>query len=202
MDEISIDDVHQMYVDSVVQYKGNLVYVIAAERGDNDAIYLSVERLHDRMRDEVKFEREEFKAPSRIGYVNHGNSAWFFSRTPGRMFKIGLTGANCKIVPTEGFGLRGLPAKITSPGLQAAHDNNYPSLYKAWLAVKDKEGHCCAFDHQFAICYNRFIYFKGKKVGEIPKGNVRKSNIVWANKFEFLADILEPDYEKTVRTFK
>lgn len=200
MDKLSLDDVNQMYVDSTIIYKGKLAYIVDAGRNDNDDVYVVIVWLEDGDREEVVFDRNLFKAPNRIGYVNAANAAWFFSRTPGRMFKVGLSPNNCKITATDGFMVRGMPS-ISSKELQAAHDNIYPSLYKAWLAVKDKAHACMAFDHQFAICNQRFIYFKGRLVGNIPKGNVRKSNIVWQNKFEFLADILEPDYEKTVRTF-
>lgn len=200
MDKLTLDDVHQMYVDSVVLYEGKLVYVMGADYNARVEIYVAVERLEDGKRSDVVFDRSLFKAPNRIGYVNYENAAWFISRTPGRMFKIGLTQANIKTIATDAFIIRRAP-RVNSKELQAAHDNIYPTLYKAWLAVKGEDAKCMAFDHQFAICNQRFIYFKGKRVGEIPKGNVRKSNIVWNNKFEFLADILEPDYEKTVRTF-
>ena len=200
MDKLSFDDVHQMYVDSVVLYEGKLVRVMEAVYNAREEIYVAVERLEDGKRSDVVFDRSLFKAPNRIGYVNYEDAAWFISRTPGRMFKIGLTQANIKTIATDAFIIRRAP-RVNSKELQAAHDNIYPTLYKAWLAVKGEAAKCLAFDHQFAICNRRFIYFKGKRVGGIPKGNVRKSNIVWDNKFEFLADILEPDYEKTVRTF-
>lgn len=200
MDKLSIDDVNQMYVDSTVIYNGKLVYIREVYHNDNDEVCVVLTHLENGEREEAVFDRALFKAPNRIGYVNAANAAWFFSRAPGRMFKVGLSANNCKITATDGFAIHGMP-NILSKELQAAHDNIYPSLYKAWLAVKNKDRACMAFDHQFAICNQRFIYFKGRLVGNIPKGNVRKSNIVWNNKFEFLADILEPDYEKTVRTF-
>ena len=200
MDKLSLEDVHQMYVDSVVLYEGKLVYVMEVAYNAQAELYVAVERLEDGKRSDVVFDRALFKAPNRIGYVNYADAAWFISRTPGRMFKIGLTQTNIKTIATDAFIIRRAP-RVNSKELQAAHDNIYPTLYKAWLTVKGEEAKCMAFDHQFAICNQRFIYFKGKRVGGIPKGNVRKSNIVWNNKFEFLADILEPDYEKTVRTF-
>lgn len=204
MDELSYEDVCQMYTGSVLNYKGNLVYVEDAYQNDDNKVCLQIQNLSTRRVQHVTFVREEFKTPGRIGYVNHGRAAWFLSRTPGRMFKIGLTNQNVKITPTEGFGIRHPAVRITSESLQAAHDNEYPSLYKAWCAVKDEQGEAGAvkaFDHQFAICNNRNIYYKGKRVGSIPKGNVRKSNIIWNPGFEFLENVIEPDYEKTVRTF-
>ena len=204
MDELSYDDVYQMYSHSVLNYKGKLVYVEDVYRNDDNKTCLKVYDLTTRLPKHVMFDRGEFKTPGRIGYVNHGKAAWFLSRTPGRMFKVGLTNQNVRIAPTGGFGKYYPSVRITSEGLQAAHDNEYPSLYKAWCAVKDeqeKAGAVKAFDHQFAICNSRFIYYKGKRVGSIPKGNVRKSNIVWNPGFEFLENVIEPDYEKTVRTF-
>ena len=203
MDELSFDDVSQMYVESVVVYNGKLIYVEDLSREEGGQLYLLVRYLEDQKRDQIKFNRVDFKPPNRIGYVNHGRSAWFIARTPGRVFKVGLSNDNIRITPTQGFE-RSPTVRITSEGLQAAHDNQYPSLYKAWCSVKGEAGYanaCKAFDHQFAICSNRNIYYKGLKVGSIPKGNVRKSNIVWNVGYEYLADVMEPDYEKTVRTF-
>lgn len=204
MDELNYDDVCQMYADCVLNHKGSLVYVEDVYHNGADEIYLKVQTLTTGHTQHVKFDRGEFKAPGRIGYVNHGKFAWFLSRIPGRMFKIGLTMRNVKIIPSEGVRIHYPDRLIRSAGLQAAHDNEYPSLYKAWCAVKGEQiemSAVTAFDHQFAICNKRFIYYKGKRVGSVPKGNVRKTNIVWNPGFEFLENVIEPDYEKTVRTF-
>ena len=200
MDELSLDDVHQLYESSVVVYKGKLVYVDEVYRHEDNTIYLQIMYLGDRKKEAIPFVRTELKAPSRIGYVNYRNAAWFISRTPARMFKIGITDQNIKIEATHGFRNFAVP-RVHQECYQDAHDSNYPSLYKAWLSVKMEAKACCAFDHQFAICNERSIYYKGKIVGHIPKGHVRRTNIVWNKGYEYLADVLEPDYEKTVRTF-
>lgn len=199
MANLDVDDVVQMYLSSVVLYVKELVYVRDVTIEENQ-IYIHIEHLCSREQSMVLFDMAKFKSPGRIGYVNYGHSAWFLSRIPARVFKVGLAATNTRLVPTAGFGQEMAPL-VHSVGVYNAHANNYPSLYKAWCYVKDKIA-CQAFDHQFAICNRRYIYYKGKRVGNIPKGHVRKSNIIWNNGYEYLSDLVDPDYEKTVRTFK
>lgn len=203
MDRLSLNDVIQMYDKSLIKYKNKLYYVLDINRNDddNDSIDVHMRQLSTKENFIVPFNRKRFSAPGRIGYVNYNDGAWFVSRKPVRMFKIGLDKGNIGLATPPMF-LGMLTPPILNKCFQDAHDNKYPSLYKAWSLVKDKALALCAFDHQFAICNSRNIYFKNKKVGTIPKGHIRKSNIQWDNGWEFLIDVLEPDYEKTVRTFK
>lgn len=196
MAELSYDDQVQLYRGSVVEFEGGLVYV-----RDVDHNQFQIIRAGQHLREWVGFNMDAFKAPKRIGYVNYQNGALFVSRVPRRLYCVGLRRDNVQITCDGNLIPPGyLDVLVEGKGIIEAYQGKYPTLYKAFQLAK-ASSISVAFDKQFAIDHLRNIYFKGYKVGIIPKGYVRKVNIQWDAGYEFCEYSLSPDYEKTVRTF-
>lgn len=197
MDEISHDDQCQLYLNNLVDYNGKLMLV----RDIYDGIFTCRTAGNPAEVKDIRFEKDLFKAPRRIGYINTPEGALFLSRLPRRLYGIGLNRNNTEIIKNDVVMPKAYFEYIVSKeGIAEAYSNKYPTFYKAYQLAKEKQT-TVAFDRQFAIDFQRNIYYKGSVTGVLPKGYVRKLNIQWFAGFEFCEYTLNANYEKTVRTF-
>jgi hypothetical protein len=188
------EDIRQLVNNSLIMYKGEPYFVYDTDGSEVYMISL------DKVKKEVEFVLDDFKPVPRIGFVNDPiRGSIYFTRETRRVYSLGSTTSNtfwCSI------GSEHPRAFLQLPQMKDAIFNNYPTLFKAWSFIKDHPHiNGWAFDKQFAITHDRNIYYKNKFAGVVPKGYVRKKNIVWNKGFEFCEFLMEMDYEKTVPAF-
>lgn len=183
------EDVIQLYKSTIISYEGEPLYVAECEK---EQLVTRTLASNGREYKLIPVNTDKIKSVGRIGYINDGGIAKFVKRFPKRLFTVGVNANNLNV----SGGLR-LPP-LFSKCIHDALFNNYPTLFAAWKVVKNNEAVSVAFDKQFAIDITRTIYYKGRAVGHIPKGYVRKQNIVWFKGFEYCEFLLDMNYEKTV----
>lgn len=205
MDDISIEDIFQLYNGSVCLYKGEPVKVVEI-LGRNEIVLRSLEFSK---KFSVKFSFDYFSAPiGRIGFVNHGNLAVYVTRRPLRQWAVGLKNSNIKcrlpLIKVDIEHLDKLKAirdvgKMELKAMAMSLKNNYPSFADALKLAVNKKG-VFAFDKQFAVDYERNIYYKTRHVGRVPRGtNLEKTVFTPGNDYLLLP--LIQHYEKTIRVF-
>lgn len=203
MDEISVTDINTLFVDSLCTYKGNPVKVLDCNFNKEVTIFF-LENAHTLT---IPFVLSNFGAPvGRIGYVNHGNHAFYFTRKPYRQYAVGIKKSNTDIVacPAQVMGdyeqYRYQLQRLTHKTIAKAIRNVYPSFEKALSLAVKKEG-VYAFDKQFAVDCKCKIWYKNKCVGSVPKDDATLSSIVLKPEFSYLELPLTQSYEKTIKTF-
>ncbi len=203
MAELSIADIDQLYNKSIILYKGRPSKVIGVSRDGN----LNVLTLANGRKNVVKFVKADFKPiTGRIGFINHNGHAFYAYRTPMRRYSIGLTNQNTSIrylVGHQNLAYKAMDKVVMmdSVAWDSALTNDYPSFKDAIRIAKDLNG-SCAFDKQFAIDFQRNIFYKHICVGVLPVRASTIARIEFNPGFDFLQVLLEPNYEKTVRTFE
>lgn len=205
MDKITPEDIHALYFASLCVYKGNPVKVIDCAGYDVTVIHLDTGASSV-----VKFKLEDFTAPiGRIGFVNYQGVALYITRMPHRQYTVGMKPGNTKIQfpeyrsNMEHHSLMRISEKISRmdcPEIARAIRGIYPGINDAIAqAVADKGA--CAFDRQFAVDYERKIYYKTKWVGSLPRAAVTLNDVKFRENYEYLQLPLLQHYEKTLRTF-
>lgn len=205
MDNLELHDIIQLFQGVLVRYKDSVIKVEDV-MGDKRMMVFD---LSTQRRKHINFNLDELSAPiGRIGFVNHGNWAFYVTRRPLRRYNAGLIKNNIKIDPVDCPN----PARINTrvPAEEVSNlklrtvlnsiNGEYPSLAEALEKAKDSNG-VYAFDRQFAVTYDRNIYFRTQFVGLLPPRTTKKERIVFKQEFEHLDLLLNQDYEKTARTF-
>lgn len=202
MAEIATGDLEQLYGKSIVLYKGKPVKVLTFNLREATVLSLITGRkMH------VEFKAEDFKPPvGRIGFINHGGHAFYVMRNPVRRFSIGHTQYNTVVRVLDGHRDNQYAAyeqvrALNVKGWGAALMNDYPPFKNAIGIAKETEG-SCAFDKQFAVDAERNIYYKHRCVGTIPPRTTKLGRIQFQPEFQYLELLVEPHYEKTIRTFE
>lgn len=204
MAELSLNDIETMYVGSIVMYQNKPV-LFKAIAGD---LKVTAVDLASGKKEYVPFDRKMFKPHlGRIGYINQGGHAFYTMRMPSRRFSIGITRTNTRMAYVEKHKfddsfLRAIDKvhNLQANGWASCFANKYPKLADAIKIAAASQG-SCAFDKQFAVDRDRVIYYKGKAVGNIDARCSTLKRITFKEGFEFLQILLEPNYEKTARTF-
>jgi hypothetical protein len=205
--EISLEDIHQMYVNSVVMYKNKPVYVKNVAP-DGEALCIDMLAQQEVF---IPFSIKEFTAPTRrIGFVNVQGTVVWMSRNPVRKYKVGFFRENMNAhVPDAAHApnpggrvearerVRRLHVKEVADAIMG----KYPTLKQAITRVDKYQG-CVAFDKQFALNTDRRVLYRGRVVGALPYGANTVDGIVWAEGYNHLILLLEKNYEKTVRTIR
>lgn len=197
MAEMSVNDINQKFVDSVVMFKKKPVYVKAC---NNKKEIKFLDLLSQRV-ETAEFDDKLFLPPAmRVGFVNLDGSVVYVSRLPMRRYSLGLTTETLRIdhLPTfypEGRGkcveeFR----KLTRIELADALLNKYPTFRNALKLVRQFEG-CVAFDKQFAVDSRMDLFYKANIVGK-----VRADKIVFDSNHKHLELLLDKGYEKTIPT--
>ena len=205
MDEISIGDIEALFCKTLVLYKGTPVYFKSISMG-REAILLVLEHGKDIR---VKFELEDFSAPrGRIGFVNHGNLAFYFARRPRRQYAVGVNTHNIVVSTLRYLSHERQMAAhseicaFNKKALHFAMLNQYPKFKEAFEQAV-KTGGAVAFDKQFAIGSDGMIYYKNKLVGKhsLDKEPSLK-NIKFEKEFDFLQLPLLQNHGKAAKTFR
>lgn len=204
MDEISIEDIESLFCKSLVLYKGAPV-LFKSITMNREATLLLLEHGKDI---KVKFLLEDFSAPrGRIGFVNHGGLAHYFSRKPQRQYVVGVNGRNIAVKTINYLNAeRQIVANkeirdLDKKAIHAAMLNQYPKFSEAF-AQAIKTGGVVAFDKQFAVGSDGIVWYKAIRVGthSLDKQASLK-NIVFLKEYEFLQLPLLQNHGKTTKTF-
>lgn len=204
MDEISIGDIESLYCKTLVLYKGTPVLFKSISMG-RVATLLVLEHGKDI---QVRFSLDDFSAPrGRIGFVNHGNLAFYFSRRPQRQYAVGVNNRNITVRTIPYLSEERQMAAHTEvcafnkKALHFAMLNQYPKFKEAFEQAVKSHG-AVAFDKQFAIGGDGVIWYKDKRVGghSLDKQPSLK-NIVFDKQYEFLQLPLLQDHGKAAKTF-
>jgi hypothetical protein len=205
MAELAHGDMLQLYQEVLCRYKDTVIKVLDINGDDT----MEVWNLATQRRNKITFKLDDLSAPiGRIGFVNHMNWAYFVTRRPIRRYQAGISRNNLGIRTPDcanpaAHRLQQGINDIRELRLRTIYSSiigEFPSLEEAYEKAKESQG-LTAFDRQFAVSYNRDIYFRDKFVGLLPARAKKKERIVFKNEYEHLELLLNQDYEKTVRTF-
>lgn len=200
MVEIDVADVRQMYEHTIVMKGSKPVYI--SRVGDRGEVRFT--DLLSNKKDVVEFTLKTFTPPAarRLGMINVEGSVVYASRLPVRRYKVGLAYENLIVKSLDVEYPEGKEHTVERVrGLQSteiaeAMLNKYPTLKEA-LATVAKFGGAVAFDKQFAVDARRRVYYKTKRVGNVPPGVNECAGIVFDAGNEQLGMLLDGNYEKT-----
>lgn len=196
--QMNVDDVRQKFEGSIVMFNKRPV-LFNKIAGDWSCRIFD---LMDQEEKQVEFKEDEFHPPvPRIGMVNINGSVLYVERMPVRKFKLGLNRDNLKVNLVPGVfypeGERAATAEIhglKSKALGSALLGKYPTKTTAFKRLSQFEG-AVAFDKQFAVDSNGFLYYKMQRVG---RHNF--SVLTFDEQFKHLEILLDKAYEKSYRT--
>lgn len=176
-ERISDGDIQTFFSGTLISYKGKPVFVESTSVGKG----MYIRYLEDGKPASIKWSPANVKPISgRIGMVNVKGSCVYVSRKPIRRFQIGIDKNNTSVVNVgpRGQGHVRPPASIVSefstPYIADAIAGNYPTLEEAFLNATKFNG-TTAFDKQFAVDYEGYIYYKDKAVGRAGKNLIKEA---------------------------
>jgi hypothetical protein len=186
MDKLSVADLQRMFERSLIEYEGVIYYI--------DRIYDSEEitllnPLSQKQRI-VKFVREKFIHPGIPGFVNGNDEAVYFTRIPRRIYYVGLSNENIRVVGLGGDIFNRI--SLHKPAIVFSLMDVYPSLEEALLLIKEKRS--VAFNKHFAVDKHQRIFYKTSHVGNVVNGE-----IVFLNGKEFLQNLFRTEDVKNIR---
>lgn len=201
MDDLSVRDITQLYLNCLVMYKNSPVFVHRVM--DNREVVIA--KLEDGSVHTVKFKLDDFKSlNSRLGFVNTGVGCAYLKRRPVRRYQVGISNENMSVdvMYTE----YDAAIKIEVGGLKTSAimhtiQGDFPSLQDAWEAALSLNS-CFAFDRQFAVRYDGRIYYRGRlHVGYLSihaEEELTVKSIRFAPEYEHLITLLDGSYGKSL----
>ncbi len=166
-EEASVDDLVQIFAETVVRYKQQPVY-IQTVRANKRLKVLQLDTMS--VLDDIPVSDANFDfAPVPLGFCNHKENAFYLSREPRRQYKQGLNPKNLnvyQILPVPRDVVQEI-AMCKGRSLSHCIQGLYPDLKQAIKCVLEKDYKSIAFDRRWAIDENLSLYFKRNKVGVI-----------------------------------
>lgn len=203
--EMSIEDIHSRFKDSLIMYNNKPSYVKRV--GNNgDCILLD---LITQKQETVPFKLDKFNSPvRRVGMVNIEGSVVYAERIPIRRWKVGLSSDNFHVSTLAGveYPARAAQTRDKVKTLQAvelaeAIMGKYPALVTCLRHLKQFPG-AMAFDKQFAVSDAGLVFYKKAVAGTVDMKAKSVNDIKWAKGHEHLILLLENNYAtETVRNF-
>jgi hypothetical protein len=202
-EKLTHHDAIQLYSGALMIRKGRLVHIREITQGVDGELRARVFDLKTQRLIPVKFDHIEFKTPAkRIGYINMDGNACYVTRLPVRVYTVGLHSSNLDVrVPQEAaynhqmYDWKDKLRRLEDPAIIDAYENIYPTLLEAIEQAKANVS-CCAFDKQFAVSSEGWIYYKHNKVGEILDMKPK-----FHPEYQYLETLLDGRHEKTSGTF-
>lgn len=188
--QISYQDARSMFVDTIVEYKGSLVYFYTI----TEQMVAYLRELSTGKVRRVPFQLKDFSYPKgRLGYINLGDIAFYLVRHPYRIYKFGISSNSIRAGESD-FRYTHEDAELISRTIQdvnntflaEALEGVFPSFEEAVKKVQNREARLVAFDHQLAISYKGGIYFKGRFAGQYPilEEGADFNKIVWTDEYK------------------
>lgn len=202
MERLEVGDIDQLYRNSLILYKNKPVYVEQVNR-EGECTILDISTNRARV---VKFSFKDFAPPARrLGFINLLGSVVYAARNPVRRYKVGINVENTRVVsldvsyPSGGGRTVDRAYTFRCPEVADALFNKYPSLEEAIKQVTEING-ACAFDKQFAVDSRQRIWYKTQIVGTVKVGAKTADDIIFNDGFEHLINLLDGNYEKSIRS--
>lgn len=199
-ERVSIEDLRTFWKGCVAVFQGEPVFVI----GVGDRREAKVKRLRDGSITTIDLTKEDLIPPDgRLGFVNLNGTVIYTQRRPVRKFMMGINDQNLHVRMLKEY-LRYEQGEIhrlstTSMEFYRTLKGEYPSLEEAIDQVKTFGG-AVAFDRQFAVDEDRYLYYKMYRVGKVGRGCVDKRGLILNPGYEFLKSVIGGfDYEEASR---
>lgn len=202
-EKLTYADAVQLYQGALLLRKGKLAKVREILVDNSGKLRVRVFDLKSQRASLVDFDTDEFKTPSkRIGYINMNRNACYVIRLPLRVYVVGLHYSNMEVrVPDNAryndgmYGWKDTIRTLENPAILDAYNNEYPTLLEA-IANAKEWGSSCAFDKQFAVSSEGWLYYKNKNVGEIVDMKPK-----FTPEYQYLQTLLDGNHEKHSATF-
>jgi len=195
MNELSIEDLKQLYEDCLCRYKEKPVIISGIVKHN----LFEIQYLEDEEYDTVEYIPDLFDfTPIRIGYVNYRGYAYYFVRNPIRQWKQGTCATNTTQIFTEfkkcGADMSkriqensGKLSELTRKEVFKAIMRQYPTIPEIMISLdKEKQVYSIAFDPQFAITFENNLLYRNTIVGTVSKDG----SIALKPKYEYLTRAL------------
>lgn len=158
---LSVEDAHQLYLGTIVEFNGELYYVMEVENRRGGAPSLQCRNLQTSLVTNIPAEPDLVCCPTgeyRLGYVQYNAvEAGFLQRGPRRQFRVGWSEHNVA-------GLRITQAVRLGEKFVNNMKGIYPNFESALKQSIGASG-IAAFDRQFAIYRGREIFYMGSPIG-------------------------------------
>jgi len=202
---VSVEDLRTFWKGCIAIHEGEPVLVINVGSDGNKKV-AQVKSLKDGNIERVWIKEDNTLTPpdSRLGYVNLNGLVVYVSRAPVRRFMMGINDSNIKVGKLIDFFRyeRGEIHSLSTSSMEFYRTLKgiYPSLPEAIEQVKTFGG-VCAFDRQFAVCENRHLYYKKRKVGRVLRGATDLRGLEFSPEFQYLKSVVwNFDYDQAART--
>lgn len=198
-DKLTQEYIMQMFHGSICMYKGIPVF-FSSINAELSVVYYE---LVDQKKRVAKFSLEHFTSPSaRLGMVNVMDGAVWTSRLPVRRYSVGINRDNFRVssIPGAAYPSSAQDAVYRIQGRNCPEIGHtllgeFPSFAEAFAQAKESDG-TCAFDRQFAVDNEGYIYYKMKQVGKVKKGCEEVLEEHLEERYKYLSIILSGDYVK------
>lgn len=198
MVDVSVDDLTQLYLNTLVLYKNKPIFVDGIGK-TKKVTYFDLSTQRNMV---VDYKEGIFKAPTRrIGFINIGKSVVYSYRNPVRRYKIGYSHENLKFLtievsyPESRSITKERAMSLKSPEIRDSIFNSYPSFETAFMLAKEFNG-AYAFDKQFAVCCRNRVWYKTDLVGTVNDSAKTIYDIVFDKEYAHLTLLLDNNYEK------
>lgn len=167
-EDISREDIHQQYINTLFLYDGAPVFGVDLEGKDKD---ITVFDLTEQQHKVVPFTFKKVAPPPRIGFVNTEGECVYLSRIPSRRMAVGIKSDTLEVKIRDGFigdarAISKRLSRLRSVEIANAIKNKYPTLYQACQAVRNGDA-AAAFDRQFCVTAGFNLVYKTKFVGYV-----------------------------------
>lgn len=202
---ITVEDLRVFWKGCIALHEGEPVFVINTGI-DGDKKVAQVKNLKDGHITRVWIKENNTLTPpdSRLGFVNLNGLVIYTSRAPIRRFMMGINDSNIKISRLIDYFRyeRGEIHTLSTSSMEFYRTlkGQYPSLPEAIEQVKTFGG-ACAFDRQFAVCEDRHLYYKRRRVGRVLRGAIDLRGLEFFPEFSHLKSVVwNFDYDQAART--
>jgi hypothetical protein len=204
MVEMSYNDFDRYCHGCILKYQGKYVRVMGCGPTANPLGVQAHIMQENGMMQVIEALCGEFQPiTERVGFINVDDGCAYMMRTPARKFHKGLHPAVMVVSTAHNLNViqRDQLKKLNYfTAIVAALKREYPSLKEAVKDAVDRDA-VVAFDKQFCINPKREIYYREKRVANLPRNSTKLEAIKFQKGCEHLEILLSGDYEKTVRTF-
>lgn len=172
-DAISVADLQQMFLNTIVRYDGAPVRIDKISNGKDLTLsnVLNNEKLFIRNITDPKFDF----SPLPLGMVNDVNGcAYWVTRAPRRQWKQGTSLDNVKIdkIPTPNGGGYSETLDFYGKGLVECINNVYPGIVDVVTDLAEGKTYSRAVHKMFAISGKEFLIIHRKtRIGKLNKDN-------------------------------
>lgn len=168
---VTDEDLRQYWRGCSAMLGDDPVFILDIKKAPGGKLSIRFKDLKDMALRTREVEPGEIKSPdSRMGFMNMNGLAAYLVRRPVRKFMMGINEYNTKVEYLNRcqYNQRIHVYNPQCPEFASMIKGEYPSLEEAYEMVGDFGG-AVAFDRQFAIDEDHFLYYKTTHVGEVAR---------------------------------